>query len=121
MSFTAWWNHAFAVEPAGPVTPTAEEQAVIDAVCRKIVDRGLTTPAILFLESSGPLGPMAAQSLLMLQPWFELAIERHQLDVFTKFLDHRGSLETLCRQIEQISQETAAGVPPRGCSEPSTP
>ena len=99
----SWWKHAFAVEPEGPTVPTPQEQAVIDALCRRIVDRGLALPAILFLESSQPLGPMAAQSLLMLQPWFEFAVDRHQLEVLTKFLDHRGSFETLCRRIEELS------------------
>jgi len=108
MSFQAWWKHAFAVEPAGPVVPTDEQQEVIDAVCRRIVARGLETPAILFLESSLPLGPMAAQSLLVLQPWFELVVDRQQLEVFTKFLDHRGSFETLCRRLEQLSLENQA-------------
>lgn len=114
MSVTAWLKHAFAVEPAGPVMLTDEQRAMIDAICRKIVDRGLATPAILFLESLQPLGPVAAQSLLMLQPWFELAVERHQVQEFVKFLDHRGSIETLCRRIEELSQEKAAGVCPRG-------
>ncbi len=99
----SWWQHAFAVEPDGPVVPTPEQAIVIDALCQRVIDRGLALPAILFLESSRPLGPLAAQSLLMLQPWFELAVDPRQLTVLTKFLDQRGSLELLCRRIEQLS------------------
>lgn len=101
----SWWKHAFAVEPDGPAIPTSEQAAVIDALCRRVVDRGMALPAILFLESSKPLGPMAAQSLLLLQPWFELALERNQLTLLTKFLDRRGSFETLCRRIEEMSAQ----------------
>lgn len=107
----SWWKHAFAIETAGPAKPTPEQQAVVDAFCRRIVDRGLALPAIMFLESTQPLGPMAAQSLLMLQPWFELVVERQDLKAFVTFLDRRGSMETLCRRLEELLRETpsAAG------------
>ena len=80
----SWWKHAFAVEPEGPATPTPEQQQVIDLWCRRITERGLALPAILFLESSRPLGPLAAQSLVFLQPWFEMAIDRRQLQLLTQ-------------------------------------
>lgn len=99
----SWWKHAFAVESSAPFEPTAEQRDIVDGLCRRIVNRGLALPAILFLESSQPLGPMAAQSLLLLQPWFELVADRNQLAAFTKFLDHRGSFEFLCRRLEQLS------------------
>lgn len=101
----SWWKHAFAVEPDGPTEPTPEQQAVIDALCQRIVNRGLVLPAILFLESSKPLGPLAAQSLLLLQPWFELAVDRTQLELLTKFLDRRGSFDILCRRLEELSAQ----------------
>ena len=100
----SWWKHAFAIEPDGPIVPTAEQQPVIDGVCQRIADRGLALPAILFLESCKPLGPVAAQSLLFVQPWFELVSDRHQLEIFTKFLDRRGSFDYLCRKLEEIVQ-----------------
>jgi hypothetical protein len=99
----SWWKHAFAVEPDGPAEPTPAQAALIDSLCQRVVDRGMALPAILFLESSKPLGPMAAQSLLLLQPWFELAVDRKQLSLLTKFLDRRGSFDTLCRRIEELS------------------
>lgn len=100
----SWWKHAFAVEPAGPAVPTGEQQPVIDALCQRIVDRGLALPAILFLESSKPLGPLAAQSLLLVQPWFELVADRHQLAILTRFLDRRGSFDYLCQRLEELVQ-----------------
>lgn len=99
----SWWKHAFAVEPEGPLDPTPEQRAVVDEFCTRIVERGLALPAILFLESSRPLGPLAAQSLLLLQPWFELALPREQLALFTKFLDRRGSFDFLCQRLETLS------------------
>ena len=105
----SWWKHAFAVEPDGPAVPTPEQAAIIDALCQRVVDRGMALPAILFLESTKPLGPMAAQSLLLLQPWFELAVDRNQLHVLTKFLDRRGSFETLCRRLEEMMAQRDLG------------
>jgi len=99
----SFWKHAFAVEPDGPAEPTPDQRAVIDVLCQRIVDRGMELPAILFLESSKPLGPMVAQSLLLLQPWFELVADRNQLAILTKFLDRRGSFDYLCGRLEELS------------------
>lgn len=111
----SWWKHAFAIEPDGPAVPTAEQQPVIDGLCQRIVDRGLALPAILFLESCKPLGPVAAQSLLVVQPWFELVINRDQLAIFTRFLDRRGSFDYLCQRLEELvqSRETTVESQPR--------
>ncbi len=98
----SWWKHAFALEPEGPAEPTSEQKAVMDALCQRVVDRGLALPAILFLESSKPLGPVAAQSLLLLQPWFELAVDRSQITALTRFLERRGSFDLLCRRLEEL-------------------
>lgn len=106
----SWWKHAFALEPAGPTVPTVEQQPIIDALCQRIVDRSLALPAILFLESCQPLGPVAAQSLLLVQPWFELVIDRNQLAIFTRFLDRRGSFDYLCQRIEEVVQSRESKV-----------
>jgi hypothetical protein len=109
----SWWKHAFAVEPAGPATPTPEQQQVIDAWCRRIIERGLTLPAILFLESSRPLGPLAAQSMLFLQPWFELVLDRRQLQLLTAFLERRGSFDYLCSRLEELSANSGSAPAPQ--------
>lgn len=103
----SWWKHAFAVEPDGPAQPTPEQQPVIDAWCRRIVEREMALPAILFLESSRPLGPLAAQSLIFLQPWFELVLDRNELRLLTSFLEKRGSFDYLCSRLEEMSTVTA--------------
>ena len=115
----SWWKHAFAVEPAGPTVPTPEQQTVIDDLCRRVVERGMATPAILFLESSQPLGPMAAQGLLLLQPWFELAVDRKQLALLTRFLDQRGSFEAICRRLEELAAQDRPGDPSQNAFVPS--
>jgi hypothetical protein len=113
----SWWKKAFAIEPDTPWEPTPQQREIVDGLCRRIVDRGLALPAILFLESSKPLGPAAAQSLLFLQPWFEIVADRSQLHLLATFLDHRGSFEYLCRRLEDISATkhptpTKSGGPP---------
>ena len=61
-----WLKHAFAVGPAGPFEPTEAQRELIDRLCRQIVARELTTPALLFLESVGPLGFVTSQALRIL-------------------------------------------------------
>jgi len=46
--------HAFALSPIDP-TFALEETALLEKVARLIAQRGMTMPALLFLESVGPL------------------------------------------------------------------
>ena len=62
-------RHAFAVEPAGPAEPSAEERAALDPLIAEVRRRGMVGPAVLFLESVSPLNNVGAQSLHFMQPF----------------------------------------------------
>src|SRR2546426_2847551 len=58
---TARVRHAFAVEPEGqPLSP--EDVALLERVAATVVERGMATPAILFLESVGPMSFLGSQA-----------------------------------------------------------
>src|SRR5262245_35805290 len=63
-----WLKHAFAIEPPGAVQPTEAQAALIDRLCRMVVERKLTTPALLFLEGVRPLGYVTSQTLQFFGP-----------------------------------------------------
>ena len=42
-----WLKHAFAVDPPGPAEPTDAQRVPVDKICREIVPRHMTTPALL--------------------------------------------------------------------------
>jgi hypothetical protein len=113
-----WLKHAFAIDPPGPAETSPDEQRVIQRLVREIDRRGLTAPAILFLESSRPLNYITSQFLVFIGPIARVIFDTAAYNTFTNFLMRRGSIETLCRAIE----DRAAGVDPPSDSaaEPSS-
>jgi len=100
-----WLKHAFAVEPDGPAEPTDAQQAVVHEVCRAIVRRRMTTPALMFLEMTRPLNYLAAQTMHFFAPVLTAVVDREGYRQFAEFLEHRGSVDYLCRQIEALEAE----------------
>ena len=45
-----------------------EENAVLEKLATKVVDRGMTIPAILFLESVKPLNYISSQAMVFFEP-----------------------------------------------------
>ena len=102
-----WLKHAFAVDPPGPAQPTPEQGQAADAVCRQIVKRHLTTPAILFLEMSRPLNYLGSQVLHFFAPLLSVLSQSGGHRHFAAFLEQRGSIDYLCRRIEELEAEAA--------------
>jgi hypothetical protein len=105
-----WLKHAFAIEPEGAVEPTEAQRAVIDSLCRQVVARGLTTPALVFLESVRPLNYVTSQTLLFFAPILSAVADAKACQDLADFLEHRGSVDYLCRRIEEISKNPECGV-----------
>ena len=89
-----WLKHAFAVDPPGPATPTEDQKRVVDRLAGEIVRRGLTAPALLFLESSRPLNYLGSQLLVFCAPFAEIIFKPADYRALTTFLEHRGFDDT---------------------------
>jgi hypothetical protein len=101
-------KHAFAVDPPGPARPTAEQQEVVDAFCRWVARRHLTTPGLVLLEMSRPINWIMAQAGHFISPgvWAVTPEQTHaRYKAFVSFLEHRGSIEHLARRIEHFEHE----------------
>ena len=103
-----WLKHAFAVDPPGPAKPTEEQALIVDKLCREIVRRHLATPALLFLETARPLGFLGAQTLHFLGPFAQVATGSDAHRQLALFLERRGSIDFLCRRIEQLEKAATA-------------
>ena len=102
----SWLKNAFAVDPSGPVEPTAPQRIVVDRVCAEITRRRLTSPALLFLETCRPLNYVGAQAMQFFQPIVSLAIgSREGYRHFAEFLEQRGSVDYLCQRLEEAETE----------------
>jgi hypothetical protein len=102
-----WLRDAFAVDPPGPAEPTDAQRPVIDTVCREVVRRGLTTPALMFLEMSRPLNYVGSQAMGFLQPIVAAVIDTRKYALFAEFLERRGSIEYLSSRLQALEQERA--------------
>jgi len=103
-----WFRQAFALDPPGPLAPTEEERAVVERLCRVLVRRRMHVPAQAFLEMSRPLNRVAAQALYFFQPVASLALTGDDYNRFARFLEKSGSIDYLCRRIEDLAADAPA-------------
>ncbi|MDZ7821428.1 MAG: hypothetical protein U5N26_06235 [Candidatus Marinimicrobia bacterium] len=76
------------------------EEEIIDKIARKIVNRRLSVPAVLFMEVMKPLNFFGAQTLNFFGPIIEsfLKKENRYYD-FTEMLEDRQNVERILRRI----------------------
>ncbi len=96
------WRHAFAVETPADFQPSDEQRQVADRICRELVRRRLATPTLMFLEMSRPLNFLGSQLLHFLSPMLSGLTQSHGHRHLAAFLEHRGSVDYLCRRIEEL-------------------
>lgn len=100
-----WLKHAFAVAPGEPFEPTEPQRELIDRLCRQVVARELTTPALVFLESVSPLNFVTSQTLRFFGPCLTALGGKQAFDELTAILEHRGAIPYLCRRLEELARE----------------
>lgn len=88
-------------------SPLSDEDrdALIDLVARKIVDRRLEMPVVLFLEMHKPLSFVASQAVLVAMPFLGPLIGGQQMANFSKLLQSRENIDLLIERIETMSAE----------------
>ncbi len=83
----------------------AQEQAaqreVLQRVADVLVQRRLTAPAIMMLESVKPLSFIASQGLVVLGPLLQALLPVQDYDRFVAALESRENVEWLIRRLEQ--------------------
>lgn len=104
-----WLKHAFAVEPPGEVEPDDEARPVVEHLCREVVRRRMSTPALLVLESSRPLNFVTAQALHFFGPMVAAVSDARGHEHLARFLEHRGSIDWMCRRIEELERDRSGG------------
>lgn len=95
-------RHAFAIQPDEQPF-TAEEQALLDKVATAIVERRMAGPAVLFLESAGPMNFLGSQALHFLAPILDLACDAREIEQAARLLERRDAIPRLIALIEAAS------------------
>ena len=98
---------AFAVRDAEE--PLAlEDVDLLDRVAAAVVARGMAGPAILFLESVGPMNFLGSQALHFFAPILNLACETREIERAAFLLERRDAIPRL---IALIETKSTAGQP----------
>jgi hypothetical protein len=101
-------RHAFALGPEGEPL-SAEDTALLGRVADAIVKRGLAAPAMVFLESVGPMNFLGSQALHFFTPLLEVAFPQREVERIARLLERRDTLPKLTALIESRTQPDRAG------------
>ena len=85
-----------------------EELAVLEKVAKKVVDKSMTVPAIVFLESVKPLNYVGSQAMVFFEPIVQSLFNLKDYDAFRSALEKRQSIEIMIQKIEAYDAVAAA-------------
>jgi hypothetical protein len=106
----AYLRHAFALESEGrPLS--VEDVTLLERVADAIVQRNMAAPAVMFLESMGPMNFLGSQALHFLTPFLDVVVPQRDVQRIALLLERRDTLSRLTAIIESRSNHarTAAG------------
>ncbi|MEA2030360.1 MAG: hypothetical protein U9N55_02030 [candidate division Zixibacteria bacterium] len=87
---------------SGKPTLPKEEDAILIKVAKKVVERRMAVPAIVFLESVKPLNFIASQALVFFEPIVQTIFNFKDYEVFRLALEKRESIEIFMQHIEEL-------------------
>jgi hypothetical protein len=102
---TGWqtrFKQAFATTPADPLSPA--DVVLLERVADAIVERDMATPAVLFLETLGPVNFLGSQALHFFTPILNIVLPDKDIRRVAVLLERRDVLPTLASLIEARSQ-----------------
>jgi len=102
-------RNAFALDDGKPCEPTPDERALLEKLAAEIARRGMTGPAITFLEMSRPMNSLGAAAIHFFTPLAATLASPVALKSFAEFLDKRGSVDVLCGMLEAAERERESG------------
>ncbi len=115
--FMAWLRYAFAIEEFSEDSLSAEEKAVLEHIAGIIHRRGMSTPAILWIEGHRHLNFTSSQLVKIVEPIHDISYEfvrwlmmklgvgyisPEELSQLQSALEKRYSVEYLLQQIEKL-------------------
>jgi len=74
-------------------------------LAQKTVKRGLSVPAIFFLESTKPLSYIGSQAMVFFGPFVRILFESPNYYRYQEMLEDRANVELLLQMIEQFEGE----------------
>tara|TARA_B100000405_G_scaffold230204_1_gene164605 strand:+ start:421 stop:690 length:270 start_codon:yes stop_codon:yes gene_type:complete len=81
------------------------EQNILSKFASKIVDKGMTVPALFFLESTKYVSFIGSQMMVFFGPIMTSFINSEKYYNFSELLEDRDNVEYLLNEIERIDLE----------------
>ena len=88
----------------GRLPDIATREELVEFVAREIQLRGLTGPAVMFLESSRAYGPLGSQAMLFFDPVLRGIFGGDLADVQRVLADDAG-IERLLERLEELDED----------------
>lgn len=104
-------QHAFAVGPAGEPL-SAADVVLLERVAVAVVEREMAVPAVLFLESVGPMNFLGSQVLHFFMPILEVVFPQRDIERVALLLERRDTLSRLAALIERRAESRRAAPRP---------
>ncbi len=98
-SLRAGLRHAFAA-PAEAEALSLEDVALLERVADAVVKRKMAAPAVVFLESLGPMSFLGSQALHFFTPIIDLAFNAKEVSQVACLLERRDIAARLIALIE---------------------
>jgi hypothetical protein len=90
----------------GPLTsPEEQRDELVEQLAREIQLRGLTTPAVHFLQASRPYRPLGANAMLFFDPVLR-GFFGGELATASEILADDDGIEQLIERLEELEGET---------------
>ena len=80
---------------------------ILNKFAKEIVDRGVSVPAIFFLESTKYISFLGSQFLVFLGPIVTSFVSTQKYYQFTELLEARNNIEHVIREIERLNIKVA--------------
>ena len=79
------------------------EEKIISNLAKEIVCRGMSVPAVFFLESTKYISFIGSQFLVFLGPMATCFVNNQKYYDFVKILEKRSNIEYLLNEIERLN------------------
>ena len=98
-------RHAFAIPASnGPWEPA--DTRLLERLADAVRKRGMTVPALMFLESSRSLNYVGSQFLSFARPFATFVFNRDEYDRVAKLLERRDSIDRLIDILERQPEDS---------------
>lgn len=87
-------------------TLTPEQDAVLEKVAKKVVEKRMTVPALMFIESVKPLNFIGSQVMVFFEPIVQTIFDFKGYTTFREAIEDRANVEILMQKIEKFDAES---------------